>query len=96
MVKAKASQARPGSEEKLNKPKSAGAVLIIAALDMSWRLAIVVLIPIIAGFKLDRHWHTTPALTIAGFIIAMLGVFLVMKQTVINADNKFKPKRDRQ
>lgn len=52
------------------------------ALDMSWKLAIVVLVPIIGGFKLDDALDTTPLLTITGFILAMGGMALVMWQTM--------------
>lgn len=47
---------------------------LLAALDMSWQLAVVVLVPIIGGFELDKWLGTLPALTIAGFLIAMAGM----------------------
>jgi F0F1-type ATP synthase assembly protein I len=62
-----------------NKPV---AVFVSMALDMTWRLALVVLVPIVGGFELDRHWHTAPLLTIIGFVLAMGGVALVMRQTL--------------
>ncbi|MGH7234439.1 MAG: AtpZ/AtpI family protein [Candidatus Saccharimonadales bacterium] len=43
-------------------------------------MAIVVLVPIIGGFELDKHLSTTPWLTITGFIIAMLGTYVVIKR----------------
>lgn len=52
------------------------------ALDMSWRLAAVVLVPIIGGYELDSHLGTTPTLTIIGFLIAIAGVVIVLRQTV--------------
>lgn len=45
---------------------------------MSWQLAVVVLVPIIGGFELDQKLDTLPALTIAGFFIAMAGMGLVI------------------
>jgi len=77
-------------EVKRNNAKGSGAVFMAALLDMSWRLAIVVLVPIIGGFKLDEHFDITPVLTIIGFLLAMAGVFLIMKRTVATADEKFK------
>ena len=56
------------------------SVFIGAALDMSWRLAIVVLVPIIGGFELDRRLQTTPLLTIVGFLLAMVGMAAVLRQ----------------
>lgn len=79
-------------------PKNAkgnGAVFMVALLDMSWRLAITVLVPIIGGFELDEHLGTAPVLTIIGFLLAMVGVFVIMKRTVANADERFKPKGTR-
>lgn len=51
-----------------------------AVLDLSWRMAGVVLIPIIGGYELDRHFKTSPTFTILGFILAMAGTFVVLKQ----------------
>jgi hypothetical protein len=62
------------------------------ALDMSWRLAIVVLLPIIAGFKLDERFKLTPLLTITGFLLAMTGTGLVMWTTLREANELPVPK----
>ncbi len=50
----------------------------VAAMNMSWQLAVVVLVPIIGGFELDKKLDTLPALTIAGFFIAMAGMGMVV------------------
>jgi F0F1-type ATP synthase assembly protein I len=71
------------------------AVFIGAALDMSWRLAIAVLVPIIGGYELDQRLHTTPLLTILGFVLAMGGMTLVMWQTLQAANNLSLPKKER-
>jgi F0F1-type ATP synthase assembly protein I len=75
--------------------KSPGSVFIGMALDMTWRLAIVVLVPIIAGFKLDEHFKLTPLLTIIGFVVAIAGVALVLKQTVQAAGSIPVNKKDK-
>jgi F0F1-type ATP synthase assembly protein I len=54
------------------------AVFISMALDMSWRLALAVLVPIVGGFELDKRLHTTPLLTILGFVLAMIGMAFVL------------------
>lgn len=51
---------------------------VSAALNMSWQLAIVVLVPIIGGFKLDQKLNMLPLLTIVGFILAMIGMAVVV------------------
>ncbi len=59
-----------------------GKVFLLASLDMSWRLAIVVLVPILGGFELDKLLDTLPAFTIIGFIVAMAGMTYVMWRTL--------------
>lgn len=71
---------------KVGKTNSPGAVFVGMALDMSWRLALVVLVPVIGGFELDRRLKTSPALIIVGFVIAMAGTGLVLWQTMRTAD----------
>ncbi len=94
MVKGTASQKGLGSEKGSSDAKSNGAVFLIAALDMSWRVAIAVLVPIIGGFELDQHLNTAPALTIVGFLLAMAGLFFILKTTVATADERFNPKEN--
>lgn len=65
----------------VGKPENPQSVFVGMALDMSWRLAIAVLVPIIGGFELDSHIGTTPLLTVVGFIIAMIGFGLVLWRT---------------
>jgi protein-S-isoprenylcysteine O-methyltransferase Ste14 len=65
---------------KVDKTLGPGSVFAAMALDMSWRLAVVVLLPIIGGFKLDEHFNTAPLLTIIGFLTAMAGMALVLWQ----------------
>ena len=52
------------------------------ALNMSWQLAIVVVVPILVGYELDQHWHTSPWLTVVGVLIAALGFVWVMIKVV--------------
>ena len=47
-------------------------------LNMSWQLAIIVLVPILGGFELDRKLHTRPLLTIVGFVLAITGMAVVV------------------
>ena len=44
----------------------------VAVLNMSWQLAIVVLVPIVGGYQLDKTFDTSPLLTLVGFFIAMV------------------------
>jgi F0F1-type ATP synthase assembly protein I len=51
---------------------------VAAALSMSWQLAIVVLVPIIGGFELDKKLNMLPLLTVVGFLVAMVGMGVVV------------------
>lgn len=51
-------------------------------LNMTWQLAIVVIIPIVGGYYLDQHFHLSPILTIAGALVALLGFSLVLWRVV--------------
>ncbi len=67
--------------------KSQSAIFMCMAFDMSWRLAIVVLVPIIGGFELDKYFHTSPLLAIVGFVLAMAGMALVLWQMLQTVNN---------
>ena len=43
-----------------------------ATINLSWRLALTVLIPIIGGLSLDKRFNTSPSYTITGFMLAVV------------------------
>ena len=43
---------------------------LAATSNMGWRLALTVVIPIVAGVKIDDHFNTTPSFTLLGVMIA--------------------------
>lgn len=90
MERSKATQPPADIKNAVGPSRSNRAILLIAALDMSWRLAIAVLVPIIGGYELDRHLGITPALTILGFLVAMAGLFFILKRTLALTDSKYK------
>lgn len=53
-----------------------------AALNMSWQLALTVVIPVVAGVKLDEKFDTSPSLTLAGFFLAAFAACMVVWNTV--------------
>ena len=53
-----------------------------ATLNMGWRLAITVLVPLVAGIKLDQRFKTSPSYTLAGFMIAVVGGAVVVWKSV--------------
>ncbi|HEX5447733.1 MAG TPA: AtpZ/AtpI family protein [Candidatus Saccharimonadales bacterium] len=87
MVKNETARARPGSDNEPN-AYGGGAVFLAAALDMSWRLAIAVLVPIIGGHYLDEALNSSPWLTIIGFVVAFGGVIGVMRHVVADSNRR--------
>jgi F0F1-type ATP synthase assembly protein I len=83
------------TSSKVEKSTSYSSVFVNMALDMSWRLAIVVLVPIIGGFKLDEALQTTPVFIITGFFLAMGGMALVMWRTLKVAADAPAPASDK-
>lgn len=64
------------------------------ALDMGWRLAVSVLVPIIGGFELDQLLNSGPWLTILGFMVAIAATAFIFRQTLqISDDNTSRPRR---
>jgi F0F1-type ATP synthase assembly protein I len=61
-----------------NRAGSDKATFLAAATTMSWQLAIVVLVPLLGGAKLDDVFNTAPLLTIVGFGLAMVGMGAVV------------------
>lgn len=55
------------------------------ALEMTWQLALVVIVPIVGGYLLDKHFSSSPWLTLVGFALAAFGVFAVLHRIVSQA-----------
>jgi hypothetical protein len=73
-------------------PKSPGTVFIGMALNMTWQLAIVVLVPIIAGAELDKALKTGSILLFVGFLVALIGTTWVLWLSLQRANNMPVPK----
>ena len=76
------------------KTKNTQVLFNSAAIGMSWQLAVVVLAPIIGGYKIDEHIHTSPLWTLVGLAFAMVGMILVVRRALMefnemtNVDSK--------
>jgi F0F1-type ATP synthase assembly protein I len=57
-----------------------------AAIGMSWQLAVIVLLPIVGGYYIDRSLDLMPWITLLGLLIALAGSILVIRRalTVMN------------
>ena len=55
---------------------------IAATLNLSWRLALTVLIPLLAGIWLDKKFDSSPSYTLIGFMLAIVFGCMAVWQTV--------------
>lgn len=78
---------------RVEKTTSQTSVFISMALSMTWRLAIVVFVPIVGGYYLDQWLNMTPVFTITGFFLAMAGIALVFWQIMQSANQIEIPKK---
>jgi hypothetical protein len=76
-----------GSDLSLGQISTDRQEFFVAVGMMSWQLAIVVLVPIVGGFKLDGLLGSSPACTVVGFVLAMIGMSLVVWRQLV----KFSP-----
>jgi F0F1-type ATP synthase assembly protein I len=60
-------------------------LFLVMAANMTWQLAIVVLVPVVGGFKLDEHYDSSPWFTLLGVVIAAAGMTLVLLRVVKQA-----------
>ncbi len=56
-----------GSARQMAKSQILGSLV-----NMSWRLAAAVLVPLFIGLRMDAHFHTKPSYTLAGFMLAIM------------------------
>lgn len=61
---------------------NAKRLFIGATLNMSWRLAFTIVVPVVAGVQLDKYFDSSPSLTLAGFILAIAGGCAAVWSTV--------------
>lgn len=65
------------------------------ALNMSWQLAIVVIVPIVGGYKLDQHFRTSPWWTLAGVVVTIAGVAGVLVRVAAEANRRVNSGKDK-
>jgi F0F1-type ATP synthase assembly protein I len=59
------------------------------ALSLGWQLLVVFLLPIMAGYALDKKTHHDSLFLVIGFVIAIAGFVLVLWRTVQLADQQY-------
>ena len=53
-----------------------------ATLNMGWRLALTVLIPLIGGVKIDQRFDSSPSYTLVGLMLAATGGTIAVWKSV--------------
>ena len=53
-----------------------------ATLNLSWRLALTVIIPVFIGVKLDEKFNTKPSFVLTGLMLAAVGAWVAIWSTV--------------
>lgn len=76
--------------ERLAKVMTAKQQFLTSTADMSWRLAIMVVVPIVGGVKLDERFNTSPSYTLLGFMAAATGGCYVVWRTLKNLNEEQK------
>jgi F0F1-type ATP synthase assembly protein I len=71
---------------------NARGMFLNMAINMSWQLAVVVLVPILAGVKLDKVFGTHNILLFVGLGLALVGSVAVMWRAVQAANRLPVPK----
>lgn len=68
------------------------SLFLTMALDMTWQLALVVLLPIIVGVELDNVQDTGRLYTLVGLGVALVGTAVVLYKTLQKANQLPVPK----
>lgn len=74
------------------KTAAARGQFLAAVLNMSWQLAIVVLVPVIGGVQLDKALKSSPLYLFVGLALALLGSVIVMWRALQAANRLPVPK----
>jgi F0F1-type ATP synthase assembly protein I len=69
--------------------KQAQGQFLAMALSLGWQLLAVFLLPIMAGYTLDKKTHHDSLYIIIGFVIAFAGFCLVLWRTVQLANKDY-------
>lgn len=80
------------SDDTVKESSNQRNVFVSMALTMSWQLAIVVLVPIFAGAKLDKSVGSGETYTFIGLGVALLGSIAVMWRAMQTANRLPVPK----
>jgi F0F1-type ATP synthase assembly protein I len=67
--------------------KNTSQVFVSMAVDMSWRLAIAVLVPVIIGAELYKHNKDNALYLLSGLLVAIILAVVVIKRSYDEANS---------
>lgn len=74
---------RGGTGSTPSEPSNASTMSSAAvALNMSWQLLVVLVLPLWGGYALDQHFNTSPILMCVGMVVAVAGSIVVVRQAM--------------
>lgn len=101
MIKTKAQVKKPSPRttnkaKKYDKYANASGLFFSLALDMTWKLAIVVLVPVVLGSFIDNHYKVKGNVYLFfGLILGFILSFIVIRTTVVQSNQITKEIKDR-
>lgn len=83
--------------QRLADAQAAKTQFIGATVNLSWRLALTVLIPVLGGVAIDNKFDTAPSFTLAGLMIATVFACMAIWQTVqeVNREQEQESKNNK-
>lgn len=83
---------RSGTNTDPAKSAAARQQFLGAALNMSWQLAVAVLVPVLGGVELGKHLGSQTAWVLVGLVVALIGSGMVMRRAMQAANRLPVPK----
>ncbi len=68
--------------QRLADVSAAKTQFVSSTINLSWRLALTVLIPVLCGVAIDKKFDTSPSFTLAGLMLAAVLASMAIWQTV--------------
>lgn len=63
---------------------TASQQFVNSTISMGWQMALMVIIPVVIGVKLDDHFKTQPSYTLAALFLAVGGAAMIVSRTISN------------
>ncbi len=71
-------------EDITNNSIAAKQLFISSVISMSWQMAVAVLVPVVGGYYLDRHFNSAPWITLFGLMLGVILCVMIVRRAVHN------------